>query len=262
MTTQTLRPGLLISLKTEVKGNVKYKRRDIGRDYRTVDGEIIATWETERTISDPAEHDAAIKVRSKTRSLITGVCAASAFGLLCPEAKAADLQDAIAEARRLADAFNATANVTSVSVYVITGRIAPDDVEAVRAISSEVRDLLAEMSAGIENVDVKRIRAAATKAKGVGTMLSPEMQERIQVAVDAARAAAKKIVKAGETAAIEVDRLTMATLAEARTAFLDLEQDDVEVQQPEAEARAIDLMPEAEMVTPPPAAPVRQIEMD
>ncbi len=42
----------------------------------------------------------------------------------------------------LADEFNATARLTRLYVNVIAGRIAPDDVEAVKAINSEVRDLL------------------------------------------------------------------------------------------------------------------------
>jgi len=37
---------------------------------------------------DPAEHETAIKARGKARSVITGVCNASNFGLLCPTAEA------------------------------------------------------------------------------------------------------------------------------------------------------------------------------
>ena len=84
MEVSTLRNGLLVSLKTSVTGNVSYIKRDIETDHVTEDGHLAAKWETERTIVDPGEHEAAIKVRSKARALVTGVCVASAFGLLCP----------------------------------------------------------------------------------------------------------------------------------------------------------------------------------
>jgi hypothetical protein len=172
--------------------------------------------------------------------------------LLCPETAEPELEAAIAEARRLAEAFNEEATLSRISVYVITGRIAQDDVEAVRAINSEVRDLLADMSKGIENLDVKRVREAASKAKGLGSMLSGEAEARVQIAIDTARSAARQIVKAGETASQEIDTRAIRKITEARTAFLDLSDAD-EIAAPTVEARGIDLEPET--VENPPADP-------
>lgn len=62
----TLRPGLLVSLKTSCTGNVSYTRADIEAGHMTEEGKKRAKWETERTIEDPIEHEAAIKVQSKT----------------------------------------------------------------------------------------------------------------------------------------------------------------------------------------------------
>jgi hypothetical protein len=56
-----------------------------------------------------------------------------------------------------------------------------------------------------------------------------------------AREAARKIVKAGDQAKAEIDQATMDKIASARTAFLDLDEIDVEIAAPEADARAIDL---------------------
>jgi hypothetical protein len=229
-------------LKTSVVGNVRYNKRTIEADHTTGDGKRLAKWETERTISDPAEHEAAAKARGKARNIISRVCAVSAFGLLCPETAVNDLDKALVEAREITEAFNATAKLTRLSVYVITGRIAPDDVEAVRAISSELADLIRDMEAGISNLDVKAVRDAANKAKGVAAMLTPDMAAKVQMAVDAARGAARKIVQAGETVAAEIDKRTLATLAEARTAFLDLDEIKA-VAVPEAEGRAVDFGP-------------------
>lgn len=254
----TLRPGLLVSVKTSISGNVSYVKRDLEAEVIT-DGVLRAKWETQKTVIDAEEHEKASKVRSKSRSLIASVCANSAFGMLCPETAEADLEKAVAEARKLCEEFNSTASVTRVKFFVITGRIAPDDVEAVRAINSEVRELLATMEEGVAKLDVDSIRKAANNAKQLGTMLSPNAQARIQIAIDAARTTARKIVQAGEQAAIEIDRRTLATLNEARTAFLDLDQPEGQIAQPVAEGRALDLTPQGEIAAP--VAPGHKLEI-
>lgn len=244
MTHSTLRPGLLVSLKTSVVGNVAYAKETLEPTHLTEDGKSKARWETLRTITDPVEHEAALKARNKAAGIIRGICTNSAFGLLCPEADADKLAAAMVEARKLADAFNATAALSRVHLYIITGRVAPDDVEAIKAINSEVRDLLADMKVGIEKLDVKAVREAASRAKEIGAMLSADAQARVQIAVDTARAAATKIVKAGETAAAEIDESALRKITEMRTAFLDLDTAG-EIKAPSASGRALDLAPAA-----------------
>jgi hypothetical protein len=236
----TLRPGLLVSLKTSSRGNVSYDKIDLEDEHIGVQAK--AKWETTRTIADLVEYEAAKKAQSKASSIIRSVCTVSAFGLLCPEQDADRLDQAIKDAHNVVDQFNSTATLTRVNVYVIAGRIAQDDVEAVRAINSEVRDLMDSMAKGIERLDVKAVRDAASKARQLGGMLNPDAEARVRVAIDAARDAAKQIVKAGEAAAIEVDQRAIRKITEQRTAFLDL-RDEVQVSRPQAEARAIDLTP-------------------
>lgn len=245
--TSTLRPGLLVSLNTSLKGNVNYNTNEIEADHYEDDGSKRAKWETERVVADPVEHERSIKVRSKVRNIISAVCAHSKFGLLCPEVNVDKLEEAIKAARALTDEFNATARLTNVNVYIMTGRIAPDDTEALRAIKSEVRGLIDSMAAGIKELDVKKIRDAAIAARSVGNMLTPQAQERVKVAIDAARKTAREIVRAGETAAKEIDKGTIKKLKEARTAFLDME-DMAEVQTPKAKGRGIDLVDTVEPV--------------
>jgi hypothetical protein len=245
MQASTLRPGLLVSLKTSIRGNCQYRYQDIEREHVTDDGQQRARWETERTVSDPTEYELARKIRNKIRSIITGTCAHTSFGLLCPEASSDRLDSAIVEARRIADEFNAEASLTRVSANIIAGRIAPDDVEAIKAINSEVTDLLAKMEDGVRNLDVRMVRDAADRARDVGRMLSPEAQERIKTVIDAARGTARQIVKAGEQAAIEVDQVTIRRIVEARTAFLDIDLDS-EIATPAAEARAVEFEPASE----------------
>lgn len=242
ITTTTLRPGLLVSLKTTIAGNVTYEKRDIGGPEVTNEG-VVTKWQTERTIADQAEHEAATKARSKARAMVTGVCAASEFGLLCPNNKRDQLDIAIRDARRIADTFNDGSAHSKVSVFVIAGEIAADDVEAVKAISNELSGLLAEMREGVANVDVQRIRAAATRARSLGSMLAPEPAARVKAAIDAARSAARAAVKAGETAAQEIDQEALRIITNVRTAFLDIDAPDApppEVQAA-APAPAVDL---------------------
>jgi hypothetical protein len=262
LVTSTLRPGFLIGLKTSVRGNVSYRKDVIEAEHRTRSGAEKAKWQTERTITDPEEFKKANQVRMKARGIILSVCAQSAFGALCPENKMDELKLAIAEAQREAKRFNNRATLTRVSVYVISGRIARDDVEAARAINSEVRDLLQTMSEGVKNLDVAVVRGAANRARNLGSMLSPEAADKLKGAVTTVRNAARKIVKAGETAAQEIDQEALRTLAQARTAFLDIDSGpEAEIATPDADAREIDLHPEGEDPAPVeadlPAAPAR-----
>lgn len=259
MQTTTLRPGLLVSLATRVSGNVQYTKRDLEIDRVGDDGARRAKWETERTINDPAEFETATKIRSKTRSLITAVCAPSSFGLLCPEGKKAELIAAIEEAQRMARDFNATATLTRVDVYVIAGQIAADDVQAVSAINAEMRDLMDAMEGGLKNLDVKVVRDAANRARQLGAMLSPDAAFKAKVAIEAARDAARKVVKAGETAAGAIDQQALESIRQSRMAFLDLDA-GTEIEAPVAHSRSLDLSPAVE---PAPVAPVAcpQIEL-
>jgi hypothetical protein len=240
--TSTLRPGLLVSLKTSVRGNVQYSRKDIEREKTTKDGQAHAKWETEKTVTDKKEYDAAYALRVQCRQAIAKPCANSAFGLLCPEDNLDELEAAIKEARKLTNEFNATATLTRVEVHVLTGRVAQDDVEAVRAINSEIADLLATMEKGLKNLDAKAVREAANKAKQIGPMLSADAEAKVQIAIEAARQSAKQIVKAGEQASMEIDTLTIKKIAKQRTAFLDLD-DAREVVTPKAKARKVDFAP-------------------
>jgi hypothetical protein len=230
----------MVALKTQVRGNRSRSHRDIEPEHILADGKQRACWETEETTIDPVEYELAIKVRSKVRSLIRRACIASAFGFLCPIQSAGALDAAITEARRLAAEFNAEAQETKVVFYVILGQIAADDVEALKAINSEVRDLLARMSAGIRDVDVEAIRDSANKARALTKMLAPEAGSRIEEAVNVARDVAKTIKRAGDRAATIIDEVAIDRIDRARTAFLDLEPLAGEIGTPAIEARALD----------------------
>jgi hypothetical protein len=243
----TLRPGLLVSLATSVTGNVSYAKETIEAETEVEGspGKMRAKWETTRYTADAAEHEAAIKVRGKARSLITSVCAKSKFGLLCPENMIPEFDKAVGEAERLVEAFNAQATITTVGLYVVAGNVSPDDARAVKAIKAEISALMEVMANGVKNLDPQAIREAALKAKSVAQMLSPRAEAEVAAAVQAARKAATAIKAAGETAAQEVDLLAVRAITEARMAFLDLDGEQA-VQAPVEVGLGIDLMPDEE----------------
>lgn len=241
----TLRPGLLVSLSTTIKGgNVRYAKRTVEGAHTVEGGAIKESWETEKLVRNPEELEAGKVARGKARQAIIRHCSWSAFGLLCPTANKDELEAGIKEAREIAETFNATATDSRLGVYTITGQIADNDAEALRAINSELTELLTAMETGVQTLDAKTIRDAAARAVGLGQMLSPEAEARMKVAVDAARKAARTIVKAGESAAIEVDRVAIRRIQESRLAFLDMDEGET-VQTPQASARAVDFEPEA-----------------
>lgn len=262
MRSTTLRPGLLVSLKTTISGNVEYRRVDVETDHMTPEGTKRAVWETQRTINDPEEHEKAVMVRAKCRNTIAGVCSYSTFGLLCPDSRKADLDKAIEEAQLLARAFNEIASQTRVQVYVIAGRVEPNDLEAVKAINSEVRDLMTTMEQGLAKLDVKQVREAAVRAKSLGQMLTESAKEKIQSAIDVARDLARKIVKAGEEGALVIDQASIRKIAESRTAFLDIDMEDVQVAAPAAVGRAIDMAPEGDAPVIPARLPRKRLTLE
>lgn len=235
--TSLLRPGLLVSLKTSLRGGVHYDRRDLPTSdldaARNADAAIapddpleVTRWETTRVITDKEEHERGRKVQSKASSLIRGVCSATSFGLLCPIAREEALDDAVAFARTLADNFNRSAAHSQVDVFVLKGRIAETDEEATRAIADEVRGLLDEMDRGIRGLDVASVRDAAGRARKLAAMLDQNRAEQITGAIEAAREAARAIVrrveKNGENASAVLAELQTGPIERARFAFLEL----------------------------------------
>lgn len=255
----TLRPGLLVHVSTSIKGNVSYEKSE--ETVTNARGVEISEWETTRYVKDPKEQKLATEIRSKARNLVVSVCAATEHGLLCPEDKRSELEEAYVKARQLCAEFNATAKNTRLKFNALAGIIEPNDRKAVRAINGEVRELLSEIQAGIDSLDVERIRDASSRVKKIGNMLAPDMQARINGAVTDIRSMAKKMLEAGEQAATQVDSAIINKLAAARTSFLDIE-DGAEVQDAAiTTGRTLDLAPH-ETPAAPKAAPAPKAEIE
>lgn len=244
----SMKPGLLVALSSRMEGGVKYDRMDLETEKTAGDEAVITKWETTKVVEDPEEHARASKVRGKCRSLVSSVCTHTAFGLLCLASKEEQLNEAIAQAREMADAFNATAKTVRIGVFALKGRIAETDDEAARAVSSELRELLDEMQGGIAEANVSRIRDAAMRAKKMGAVLDDATGKKVAKAVEEARSVAKDIMKklaeggdAAEQVAAMVRSIKLDAIKEARFAFLDFEESTAVTEKlPVTNARALD----------------------
>ena len=225
-----LRPGFMVSLKTSVQGGVSYQRSELDASgvATATEGAAVARWETTKVVADPAEHERASKVRNEARALVSRICVATAFGLLCPATRETELFAAVAQARDLVSKHNDDATCTRVSVYVMTGKVADSDEENARAIAEEIRSLIQGMGSAIDRLEPDAIREAANKAQRISPMLAPEQSERVGAAVTAARKAARDITrrveKGGELAAVVLADIQRGAIEQARIAFLDMDE--------------------------------------
>jgi len=237
--TTKLRPGLMISLHTEVSGGVSYTRENLDPTSAEVvagngdangaavdDARVVEKWNTTKIVEDAAEHKRATEAVSKARGAIAKLCFKTAFGLLCPKEREGDLKAAITQARQIIREFNATAQFTHARIYVLRGDIASTEEESARAIGDEVSQLVAAMNAGIDRLNPEAIREAANKARQLQEMLGPDQAEVVKGAIEQARKAARAIVKRiqneGEAAEIVLKDVQRGSLEKARIAFLDL----------------------------------------
>lgn len=221
-----IKPGLLVALSTSIKGGVSYTRVD-GQHEVDQYGRDVSRWDTTKVVEDPAELKRAEAARSAARALIARECCATGFGaLLCPESAESALDAAIAAARQTCNEFNETAQTCRVSVRVLKGRIARTDEEAARSIAAEVEGILSDMQDGIRRVDSAAIRDAAKRATEMGAMLEEGTADRVAAAVEAARRAARSIVKKVEKGGLEASeiarelRTANAVVDSARFAFV------------------------------------------
>ena len=221
MATEVMVPGILVALKTSVNGGVQYQRKNIERDE---EGKIVR-WETTRFMEDPEERKKAGEIASKATRTVDKLCIRTTFGLLCRSDKEADLDNAIVEARAMAQEFNAISQHTFIRINAIKGRIADNDEEAIRAILQESKDLLEQMDRGLSEGDVRILRDAANRARRLTEMMGEEAAGTVNEALVAAREAARKVVRAakkeGDSVLAVVDQIDRDQFDKARFAFLD-----------------------------------------
>jgi hypothetical protein len=221
-------PGILVGLKTSVRGGAEYDRYDIER---SEEGHV-KEWKTRRYIEDPEERKAATETVNRLSNSIARLCTRTDFGLLCRTDREAELDEAIKAMHVERRAFNAGAKTCSIHLRAVKGVIAESDEEAVAAMVEEATELLDRMEKGLAEADVKAIRDAAGRAKKLSVMFTPEAAGQIESALEAARDAARVIVKkAGDLDARVADAMIQVeaeAFSKARFTFLEATHETVE----------------------------------
>lgn len=260
MDTRTIRPGLLVGLKTSIVGGPAYFRKDLENEQ--VGDESRKKWETVRVVQHVDELAAAQLTRNRARGEVVRVCMYTSFGLLCTVDREPELLAAIERAQRMVRDHNDVNRNVKVQLYVLRGRVADNDEMAARAIAAELRGLIEEMGAAVDRADPEAIRRAATEARKMLGVLSEEKQELATKAIEAARKAARQIAtrveKKGEAIAQVIKEIDGSAIAAARMAFLDLDE-------PAAPAATTDAAPVVRDIDTnepePQAAPLPSVEL-
>jgi hypothetical protein len=195
-------------------------------------GALIRKWTTTSIVDDPEEQEAARATVSAVWSTISKICRSTDFGLMAPEESLAELQEAIPVAYAIADKFNQGAKLNRVKVSIMVGRVAQDDVLAAEAMRKEVTSLIDTAMKGVAELNPKTVRDAMAQLKTTADMLSDEAKAKAEGIIDTARASAnetakaiRKLEKAGEAVAVDIDTVTLEALEAARVDFLDLTTD-------------------------------------
>lgn len=240
MSAKVLKPSFLISLVSRVRGGAEYRRTDRPTETDAA-GRQVSSWETTKIIDDPAEFEAAGKVRGNARSLIARTCAKTAFGTILPLESEAAFDADVAEARELVSRFNAGAATCHIHLPIpLKGRIAESTAEAVAAIRSETAALLEEMGrmASFEGAPasgdtedtaerVAALRDIANRGRQLERLYEQQSAARgalaaaITAARTTARAITKRVVKEGESLEAVLKEANLAPIATARRVFLE-----------------------------------------
>lgn len=238
-----IRPGYLVNLSTKLEGGVTYTKRDL--DHREEGTAELSKWETEKITADKTEHERAVKVRGRIRSLVRSACVWTPFGIICPKDKVGDLDEKIAEARALEAGFNdghqredgtwqPGAVHTKVRFNTLRGEIAENAAEAVQAVRSEVVGLLEELEQAMRAGAVQGIRDVAQKATQMGRLLEEGTSSRnaLERAVTEARRVGRLLVKQVEDGAASAEEVlkgaNVSLIATARMAFTEDEMGEID----------------------------------
>lgn len=220
-----VKPGYLVTLSTAIRGGVQYDREDLNEERRP-DGAEVEEWKTVKVTADPEEHERAVQTRSRVRALFKSATVWTPFGSVCPSENLPDLDAAMEEAERIVREFNAGAQHCEVRFASLRGEIAENSAEAVRAIRSEVGELLRDYEQMIRAGDIRSARDIATRATQMNRLLeqesagSSQLSRAIQEGRKVARAIVRRVEKGGEELAEVLAEANLSPIAEARFVFL------------------------------------------
>lgn len=247
-----LKASYLISVTTSIKGGVEYHRVEL--EHTSEGSRQTERWETKKVIRDVEEHEAASEARKNIRNKLASCCATTPFGLICQEGDYPKMEEAIKEANRIRDEFNAGATSTRLRVSILPVRFTTDDAEAVRSIRRETERLLGDLERATRAGDPEEIRKVTADAVQMSRVIdedspvAPAVADAVKEARQVARQVRARVIKKGEELETVLSEQTFAAVTSARQVLDDM--GDVETATAPVEVgRAILDLPPQEQIT-------------
>jgi hypothetical protein len=205
----------------------KREREDFGVETVTI--KVVS----EHTIVNPKEHEEAKKLIGSLSSKLRKYGTRIQDGVIAiPLKLETDWDEERTEAKREAARFNkqSTHHKVVVNAIKLQAMVGEEELMA-KKLAYEVQQIMRDMKASLDSMDVDKIREAATEAKYKALSLAPGMQRgALEAAVREARSAARKIVKETKEVAGDIERvkrqLETSAVESARLMFLDFDVPD------------------------------------
>lgn len=191
-----VKPGLLVVIKSSVRGGAEYDRREMSTDDVDPAGaEQVRAWATVQRVFDPDELAGAKAVRGRAVGWLWARVAQTPYGLVVTDDRVHAFDAALAKARAAVDAFNGGARHVRVTLRVLKTRLLLE--EAAAAFEEAAEEAVEELDARDFKTaeDVEEIRKVADRAADFAAVLRGDLAERVLAKIREARAAATAAAK-------------------------------------------------------------------
>jgi len=204
--------GFLVVGAISQSGCVSYTHKD-----RTTakNGEgLEEDWSTHKVVLSIDEQRALSTTRRTLTRKISGLGTwISDFGIFVRKDRANELEAALSVANEGVRDFNAKAKYTRLTSNFTVFEISGGDERVAKALYDNTVELLNEMNECVEKGDVKRLRYAIKRMRGVSDVLPATTGVKLAEQIKAAREAAKAAIKVSKESGSEKQKLEKAIKA-------------------------------------------------
>jgi len=195
--TQYIKDGYLVVGAISQTGCVSYTHKDRKQE---IDGERLdADWNTHKIVISVKEQRALGYTRNLLTKKISNLgTAISNFGVFVSKDLGNELEAAISVAREGVWEYNAKAKYTRLAFNFTVFEISGGDERVARALYDNTVSLLENVNECVEKGDVKGLRYALSRMKGISDILPKDTGAKLADQIKAAREAAKAAVKAAD----------------------------------------------------------------
>ena len=190
-----LQDGYLVVGAITQRGCVSYSHKN--REEQTDGKRLDADWQTHKVCLSVEED----KKLGFTRGILTRKIeqlgtSLSGYGVYIPVTKARELEETIREVYQGIEDYNSESEYTRLEGSFVVFPIKGGDERVAQVLYNRTVDLLGAVNSAIEKGDVKGLRDALGKMKGLDRVLPVNTGEKLTKMIETARKAARRAVKA------------------------------------------------------------------